>query len=63
MTGRGSPPAGQAVVLSNQQQGTGSNVDSTMYFAVAKINPGTQIHGIQEIFCGIPDASECPCGK
>lgn len=40
VTGRGSPPSGQALVLSNQQQGAGSNADSTMYFAVAKINSG-----------------------
>lgn len=37
-TGRGSPPSGQALVLSSQQQGIGSNVDSTMYFAVASLN-------------------------
>jgi len=41
VTGHGSPPTGQALVLSNQQQGTGSNVDSTLYFAAAKTNPDT----------------------
>jgi hypothetical protein len=41
VTGRGSPPAGQALVFSNQQQGTGGNVDSTMYFAIATIDSDT----------------------
>jgi hypothetical protein len=41
VSGHGSPPAGQALVLSNQQQGTGSSVDSTMYFAVATISGDT----------------------
>jgi hypothetical protein len=41
VSGHGSPPAGQALVLSNQQQGTGNSVDSTMYFAIATINGDT----------------------
>lgn len=41
VTGRGSSPTGQTLLLSNEQQGTGSNVNATMYFVVAETNPGT----------------------
>jgi len=41
VSGRGSPPTGQALVISNQQQGTDSNVDSTDYFAAATISGNT----------------------
>ncbi len=54
VTGNGSPAAGQALVLSNQQQARGSNVDSTMYFDVAKINPGTWNVAVQVGNAGTP---------
>ena len=41
VSGTGSPPAGQALALSNEQQGTGSSVDPTMYFAVATVDGDT----------------------
>jgi hypothetical protein len=37
VTGRGTAPAGQAIVVSNQEQGTGNHVDPNLYFAMAHV--------------------------
>jgi hypothetical protein len=35
IAGRGTAPAGQVIVVSNQEQGTGDNIDPNLYFAKA----------------------------
>lgn len=35
IAGRGTAPAGQTMVVSNQEQGTGANIDPNLYFAMA----------------------------
>src|ERR1035441_6831190 len=41
VSGRGTPRAGQVLVLSNQVQGTGDNVDPLLHLVVATMKPGT----------------------
>jgi hypothetical protein len=54
VTGRGAPPSGQALVIGNQQQGTGNNVDSTQNFAVIKTGPDTWQVNVQIGNSGTP---------
>jgi len=37
-TGSGSPPTGEKLVISNQQQGTGAAIDSNLYFVVITVD-------------------------
>ncbi len=40
ITGRGTAPAGQVIVVSHQEKGTGNDVDPNLYFATVHVDSG-----------------------
>jgi hypothetical protein len=41
--GQGTAPAGQVLIVSDQEQGTGDNIDSLLHFGTVTMKPGTDL--------------------